>query len=62
MIAFQRSDLVREYIGKSSEEKPINGVPNGSTFNEIDTETLWYFDAEEGVWCYMRTTDKGAKA
>ena len=62
MVTLQRSDLVNEYVGRSNDEKPTSGVPNGSTFIEMDTQTLWYYDAEEGAWRYMGTTDKGAKA
>nr|DAL75894.1 MAG TPA: hypothetical protein [Caudoviricetes sp.] len=53
MVTLQRSDLVNEYVGRSTDEKPTKGVPNGSTFVEMDTKAIWYFDAEDGEWCFM---------
>ena len=60
MVTLQRSDLVNEYVGKSNDEKPVSGVPNGSTFVEMDTQAVWYFDADDGVWRFMGSTSNGA--
>ena len=38
-----------DFIGLSTDEKPTN-VPNASAFYEMDTKTLYLFDAENGVW------------
>ena len=41
--------LPEDYIGLSSDEKPTD-VPNTSSFYEMDTKTLFLFDAQNGVW------------
>lgn len=38
------------YFGLSTDEKPVEGVPNGSRFKEIDTKHLWLFDAANATW------------
>lgn len=39
---------VADYIGLSSDEKPITDVVDGSTFFEVDTATGYIF--YEGAW------------
>lgn len=39
-----------ELRGKSSEAKPTEGIPNGSTFFEMDTSDVYMFDAETKTW------------
>lgn len=45
---------IRDYRGKSTDEKPTEGVPNGSTFYEIDkvdgVNRLFMFDADTKQW------------
>lgn len=37
--------------GKSTDTKPTEGVPNGSTFYEIDgAHDVYAFDADTGTW------------
>lgn len=38
-----------DFIGLSTDQKPVN-VANASTFYEMDTKTLFLFDAENRVW------------
>ena len=40
---------VETYYGLSTDTKPSN-VANGSVFIEMDTSTLYFFDAENGEW------------
>lgn len=39
-----------EYRGLSTDPKPTNRVPNGSTFYEFDTVKLFVFDSTNQVW------------
>ncbi len=45
-------DLCRraEYYGKSTDEKPVEGVNNADIFYEMDTKKVFLFDAENKVW------------
>lgn len=36
--------------GKSTDNKPVDGVPNGSTFIEINTGKGFLFDGDSKVW------------
>ncbi len=36
------------YIGKSTEEKPVNGVKSGATLYEVDTKKAYIF--YDGQW------------
>lgn len=38
-----------ELKGLSSESKPLD-APNGSTFLEMDTGSVYMFDATNGTW------------
>lgn len=39
-----REDNHVEYIGLSTDQKPITNVRNGSTFIEMDTSSIYLFD------------------
>ena len=39
-----------EYVGKSTDTKPIQNVPNGSSFLEMDTSKEYRFDADSSQW------------
>lgn len=43
-------DTVNEYVGKSTDVKPLTGVPNASLFYEMDTGSFFMFDAEAKLW------------
>ncbi|MBQ7540676.1 MAG: hypothetical protein IJT44_00105 [Clostridia bacterium] len=53
-VTMVAGDRVNEYIGKSTDEKPVIGVPNASSFYEMDTMDLYLFDKEPdavtGTW------------
>lgn len=36
--------------GKSTDEKPVKGVPNGSSFFEMDTGDVYMLDGDTGTW------------
>lgn len=38
-----------DYIGLSTDAKPTN-VPNTSTFYEMDTKKVFFFDEQNAVW------------
>lgn len=38
------------YYGLSTDDKPTDGVGNGSCFIEIDTGDAYFYDAEGGAW------------
>lgn len=38
------------YYGLSTDEKPIEGVANGSCFIEMDTSNIYFFDLENLIW------------
>lgn len=38
----------RDYIGLSTEPKPLNGVRNGETYYEVDTKNAYIF--YKGQW------------
>jgi len=41
---------LRSYFGTSADEKEDSGVPNGSSFTEMDTGVRFLFDEQAGVW------------
>ena len=41
---------VQEYRGLSTDTKPTDGVVNGSSFIEIDTGSIYFYDAENYEW------------
>lgn len=44
-----RDEAIVIMRGLSTDDKPTN-VPNGSEFLEMDTGSVYYFDAENGNW------------
>jgi hypothetical protein len=54
MISINRRVLYGEVYNDvrclSTDEKPTEGIRNGSTLVEIDTGETYLFDAEAGVW------------
>lgn len=43
-------NLTNSYVGLSTDEKPTENVRNGSTFVEMDTQTMYAWNAETGEW------------
>lgn len=39
-----------EFYGLEKDEKPIEGVPNASSFYAMDSKTISLFDAENKIW------------
>lgn len=39
-----------EFIGLSTDEKPIENVVNGSSFLEIDTLDVYFWDSDTQSW------------
>jgi len=39
-----------DMIGLSTDEKPTSNIPNASSFYEMDTKKIFFFDAENKVW------------
>lgn len=42
-------DPPADYRGLSTDAKPAN-APNGSTFIEMDTSTVYFYDADHNQW------------
>lgn len=36
--------------GKSTDTKPTDGIPNGSSFFEMDTSDVYMFDGDTETW------------
>lgn len=43
-----------ELRGLSTDTKPTENIPNGSTFFEIDTCTIYMFDEEHATWTKLK--------
>lgn len=41
-----KTELIPEYYGKSTDQKPVDGVKNASVFYEMDTKKVFMFDAD----------------
>lgn len=39
-----------EFIGLSTDTKPVDYVGNGSAFLEMDTGDLYFFNGEDKTW------------
>ena len=50
MITAVPNDRCGTYFGKSTDEKPIENVGNGSQFIEQDTSKIFLFDEENKKW------------
>ena len=48
------------YFGLStdSDSKPTEGVGNGSAYIEMDTSTIYFFDAENSTWLEWGASDE----
>lgn len=57
MVSYFRSSNNREFLmkGLSSDAKPIDGIPNGAKFIEIDTGKQYLFDVESGEYCEIES-------
>ncbi len=52
-IAGQNTTRSTEFRGLSTDTKPTDNVPNGSTYLEMDTSKVFGFDEEHKVWIEM---------
>lgn len=52
MISSVEYGRINKYRGLSSDTKPTD-APNGSEFYEVDTGSVYVFDAEGAQWCKM---------
>lgn len=43
-------DAYWDIRGLSSDVKPVDGIPNGSTFYEADTVEVYMFDSDSQTW------------
>ena len=50
MISVANQGNVYDLRGLSTDEKPTEKIGNGSTFIEIDTSKIFFFDAESNEW------------
>ena len=41
---------ITEYVGLSTDTKPTGNVANGSTFIEMDTGHVYWYDKASGDW------------
>lgn len=46
----QIEDRGAELKGLSTDEKPIEDIPNGSSFYEMDTKKVFMFDEQNSRW------------
>lgn len=46
----QTEDRGAELKGLSTDKKPIQDIPNGSSFYEIDTGNVFMFDEQNKQW------------
>lgn len=44
------NDNTQTFFGLSTNTKPTIGIPNGSLFIEMDTSTMYFFDAAGEQW------------
>ena len=48
--AVQSGKQYMEYAGLSTDEKPIGGILTGSTFLEVDTADVYFYDEDSESW------------
>ena len=48
--SYQNEERAPEFQGLSTDEKPVDHINNGAYFEEIDTGTIYRFDAENQEW------------
>ena len=37
-------------VGLSTDQKPVDNIPNGSMFIEMDTSKIYFFDSQNQQW------------
>lgn len=42
--------IVGQYVGLSTDNKPTEDIGNGSIFIEIDTKKIYFYDEENSQW------------
>ena len=47
---YTRDGHTYDMFGLSTDTKPVEGITNASTFYEMDTKKIFFFDAENKVW------------
>lgn len=47
--AYYTAPRAGSYVGKSTDEKPVN-VENGATFTEVDTGETYRYDKQNQTW------------
>lgn len=47
---FANGKVMVEAAGLSTDTKPTTGIANGSTFIEMDTSKLYFFDEANSTW------------
>ena len=50
MVTCIPGGIVNEYRGRSDDTKPVERVPNGSTYLAINTGDIFMFDADSKQW------------
>ena len=45
-----KDQSAKDYVCKSTDEKPTDGIVNGSICLEMDTGTFYAFDEENAQW------------
>ena len=48
-----------EYIGLSTDTKPVEGIENASHFLEMDTDKRFMFDEQHGEWLEQKGEESG---
>ena len=56
MVTADRTKDQAMFYGLSTDEKPSGAdVANGACFLEMDTATIWFYDADAGQWRAWQT-------
>lgn len=50
MVTCNTLYMIQVYHGLSTDEKPVNNVPNGSRFIEMDTGSVFMFNWTVSEW------------
>lgn len=54
------TNMAEEFAGLSTDEKPTEGISNGSSFIEMDTGKTYFFDEESSSWIEWVVTPEDA--
>ena len=49
------NNLIDEYDGLKDDDKPTQGVRNGSVFVEMDTGLVYLFDEQNATWIVQQS-------